>query len=153
MQDMNRRTWIVIAKRLAVWFVETSSEVLLLGLVLAVLLGHDQHAFLRGVASYASGIVLLFITTGYILTTIIVRALWRGRTLWSYSSIATALFLFHFEIMNVSLGGAFEPSDRFRIRAAGACIAFACTFGGTLVLRKWALAHCKAAETGGMKDA
>ena len=138
MQDINRRTWSLIAKRLAVWFVETSSEVLLLGLVLTALLGRDQHAFLRGVTSYAAGIVLLFITTGFVLTTIVVRALWRGRTLWSYSIIATALFLFHFEIMNVSLGGAFDPSDRVRIRAAGACIAFACTFGGTLVLRKWA---------------
>ena len=138
MQDMTRRAWILIAKRLVVWFVETSSVALLLGLVLAVLLGYDQHAFLKDVSIYAAGIALLFLSTGYLLTTIVVRTLWRGRPLWSYSAIATALFLFHFEIMNVSLGGAFDPSDRVRIRAAGACIAFACTFGGTLVLRKWA---------------
>ena len=36
---------MLILKRLAVWLVETSSEVLLLGVVLTVLLGHDQHAF------------------------------------------------------------------------------------------------------------
>jgi len=138
---------MLIIKRLAVWFVETSSEVLLLSFVLAVLLGgYDQHAFLRGLSAYAAGIVLMFVTTGYLLTTIVARALWRGRTLWSYPAVATALFLIHFEIMNVGLRGAFEPSDRVRIRTAGACIAFVCTFAGTFVLRKLAVAHCTTAE-------
>src|SRR5215469_4312619 len=121
---------MLIVKRLAVWFAETSSEVLLLSLVLTTLLGYDQRAFLRGLLAYAAGIVLLFITTGYLFTTIVARALWRGRRLWSYPAVATALFLIHFEIMNIGLHGAFEPSHRLRIRVAGACIAFVCTFAG-----------------------
>lgn len=133
-------------KRLAVWFLETSSELLLLGLVLAILLGYDQHAFLRGLLRYAAGILLLFITTGYLLTTIVARTLWRGRTLWSYPAVATALFLIHFEIMNIAVHGAFEPSDRVHIRTVGACIAFVCTFAGSCVLRKWTLQRGSEAE-------
>jgi len=34
-------------KRIAVWFIETSSEVLLLGVVLTLQLGHDRHEFLK----------------------------------------------------------------------------------------------------------
>jgi hypothetical protein len=75
---------MLILKRLAVWLIETSLEVLLLGLVLTLLLGHDQHAFLKDVLIYSSGIVLLFFTTGYLLTTTVARAVWRagnyGRT-------------------------------------------------------------------------
>jgi hypothetical protein len=137
---------MLILKRLSAWFVETSSEVVLLGLVLTVLLGHDQHAFFKDLSIYSSGVILLSVTTGYLLSTIVVRAVWRGRTLWSYPAIATVLFFIHFEIMNVGLGGAFEPSARVRIRAAGACIVFACTLAGTFVLRKWAPAHSKLAE-------
>ena len=138
---------MLILKRLAVWFVETSSEAVLLGLVLTVLFGHDAHAFFRDLAIYSSGIILLFVTTGYVLSTMVVRAVWRGRTLWSYPVIATVLFLIHFEIMNVVLGGAFEPPARVRIRAAGACIVFACTLAGTFILRMCAPARIKLAET------
>lgn len=132
-------------KRIAVWFLEMILEALLLGLVLTLLLGHDQNAFTKDLSIYTSGIILLFVTTGYFLSTIVVRALWKGQALWPYPAIATALFFIHFEIMNVGLRGAFEPGDRFRIRAAGACIVFVCTLAGTLVLRKWAPPRSKLA--------
>jgi hypothetical protein len=137
---------MLILKRLAVWFTETLTEVLLLGLVLTLLLGHDQHAFLKDLSIYSSGIILLFFTTGYLLSTVVVRIFWRGRTLWSYPAIAIILFFIHFEIMNVGLGGAFEPSTRLRVRVAGACIVFACTLAGTFALRKWASGRNKSAE-------
>ncbi len=127
-------------KRLTIWTSETALEVILIGLVLAVLLGHDQNAFAKDVVIYSSGILLLFFTTGYLLTTIIARAFWKGKNLWLYPCIAVALFFLHFEIMNVGLGGAFEPADRFRIRIAGAVVVFICTFVGTLLLRRWKLA-------------
>jgi len=134
---------MLILRRLAVWLVETSSEVLLLGLLQTGLLGHNRHAFFEDLSIYSSGIVLLFFTTGYLLSTIVVRSVWRGRTLWSYPAIATFLFFIHFEVMNVDLGGAFEPPDRIRIGVAGACIAFACTLAGTLALRSWVQADNK----------
>jgi hypothetical protein len=133
-------------KRIAVWFIETSSEVLLLGVVLTLLLGHDQHEFLKDVLLYGSGIGLLFFSTGYLLTTVAVRAFWKGRSLWLYPAIATVLFVIHFEIMNMGVGGAFEPSTRLRVRVAGACIVLACTFVGSLALRQWTTVNRKQFE-------
>jgi hypothetical protein len=127
---------MLILKRLSVWFVETSSEVVLLGLFLALLLGHNQP-FLKELSLYSSGVLLVFLTTGYLLSTIIVRAFWKGWALWSYPAVATILFQIHFQIMNVGLGGAFAPSDRLRVQVAGGCIVFACTFIGSVVLRRW----------------
>ena len=124
-------------KRIAVWFIETCLEVLLLGLMLTLSLGHDQHAFLKDLLLYCSGVSLLFFSTGYLLTTIVVRAVWKGRRSWLYPAVATALFFIHFEIMNVGVRGAFAPADRFRIRIAGAFVALACTSLGTLALRRW----------------
>lgn len=62
-------------KRIVVWFIETVSEILLLGLVLTILLGHDPHAFLKDLSVYSSGVVLLFFTTGFLISTIVVRAI------------------------------------------------------------------------------
>ncbi len=124
-------------KRIAVWFIETASEVLLLGLVLTLLLGHDQHAFSKDVLIYSSGICLLFFSTGYLLTTGIVRSVWKGRRSWLYPAVAVVLFFAHFEIMNFGVRGAFEPSTRLRVRVAGACIVFICTLVGSLALRRW----------------
>lgn len=124
-------------KRIVVWFTETASEILLLGMILNVLLGHDPRAFLKDLSIYSSGVALLFFITGYLLTTIVVRAFWKGRSLLIYPAITTGLFLIHFEIMNVFLGGAFAPSDRPLIRAAGVCVVLICTIAGSYVLRKW----------------
>lgn len=124
-------------KRLTIWISETVLEVILLGVVLAVVLGQDQNAFVKDVFLYGSGILLLFFTTGYLLTTVIVRGYWKGKSLWLYSYIAVALFFLHFEIMNVGMGGAFEPADRLRIRIAGAFVVLVCTSLGTLALRRW----------------
>ena len=128
---------MLILKRLCVWFVETVTEALLLGIVLAVLLGHDQNAFVKDVVIYSTAISYMFLVTGYLLSTAIVRALWRGQTLWSYPAIATTLFFIHFEIMNVGVGGAFQPKDRLPICVAGACITAASTLAGSLALRRW----------------
>src|ERR1700734_3128584 len=87
-----------LIKRLAIWLLETSSEVLLMGLALIALLGHDQHAFGRSLLAYATGIVLFSFTTGYLLTTVVARGAWRGKSWWSYSVLAVVLFLIHSEI-------------------------------------------------------
>jgi hypothetical protein len=61
--------------------------------------------------------------TGYLLTTAISRAVWKGRTLWLYSTLAVVLFILHFELLNVGIGCAFAPIDRLRIILAGICAA------------------------------
>jgi len=136
---------MLILKRLAVWLAETSLEVLLLGLALITLFGHDQHAFGRSLVAYASGLVLVSFTTGYLLTTAVARGFWRGQMWWSYSAIAVALFLVHSEIFFVLSGGSTRP-EQFLMQMAGAFIVFACTLAGTFALRKWAPTHSKLAE-------
>jgi hypothetical protein len=127
-------------KRLVVWLVETSLEVLLLGLALVALFGHDQHAFGRSLVAYASGIVLVSFTTGYLLTTALARGAWRGKMWWSYSAVAVALFLVHSECFFVLSGGS-TPPEQFSMQIAGSCVVFACTFAGTFILRGWAPAR------------
>jgi hypothetical protein len=130
---------MLILKRLAVWFAETSLEALLLGLTLISVFGYDQHGLGRSLGLYVSGIVLLSFTTGYLLTTAVARGAWRGRQWWSYSGIAVALFLIHSQVFFVVSGGSTRP-EKLSMQIAGACIVFACTFAGTLALRRWTTA-------------
>src|SRR5882757_8344789 len=97
---------MLILKRLAVWFIETATEAVLFGVVLAALLGHDQSAFVKDALIYASGILLVSFTTGYLLTTAIARGAWKGQSWWPYSVIAVALFLVHAQIFFVISGGS-----------------------------------------------
>ena len=124
-------------KRLTIWLLETSCEATLLGFVMVVLFGYDRQHFAGGAFIYAIAITMFFLTTGYVVTTALLRTFWNRKSLWQYSTIATGLFLLHFEIMNFGVGGAFEPRDRYRILAMGLCITFVCTLAGTLALRKW----------------
>ena len=131
------RRIVLILKRLAVWMLETSLQALLLSLFLIVSQGYDEHAFGKDLLFFFNAVALLFFTTGYVLSTAIIRVIWKGPRLWLYPAIATILFFIHFEILNVGVGGAFEPPARLRIRVAGACFAFACTLIGGWLLRKW----------------
>lgn len=126
-----------IWKRLTIWLLETFFGVWLLGLALICLFGHDQHAFAKSLGLYISGIALLSFTTGYLLTTAVARGAWKGQKLWSYSAVATVLFLVHSQIFFVVSGGS-TRLEKLAIGAAGACIAFACTLLGSVALRKWA---------------
>ena len=125
-----------IVKHLAVWLLETSLEVLLMGLALIALLGHDQHAFVRSLLAYATGIVLFSFTTGYLLTTVVARTAWRGQKWWSYSAIAVALFLIHSEIFFVKSGGSTRP-EQFSMQTAGVLVVFVSTVAGSRILRGW----------------
>jgi hypothetical protein len=131
------RLLMLIIKRLTIWAGEVISQAILLGLLLIGFYGYDQHAFGKSLLTYSVLIVIMFFMTGYVTTTAILRAVWRWRKPWLYSVIATALFLIHFEVMNIAAGGAFEIQDRLRIRITGACIAFFSTLSGTAVLQKW----------------
>ena len=138
-------------KRLLVWFIETSLEGALLAVVLVSLFGCDQHAYDKCLAVNFVWIGTMFFSTGYLLSTGIARALWRGRSIWIYPVVATLLFFIHFEILNYIAGGAFDTAKRSVIRVAGACIVFACTLAGTFALRKWGPARSNIANapTGG----
>ena len=96
---------MLILKRLSIWFIETLFEVLFLGVLLAVLFGYDYNALIKSVLTLSIAISYMFLVTGYLLSTAVVRALWRGQTLWSYPAVAAVLFFIHFEIMNFGVGG------------------------------------------------
>ena len=125
-----------LIKRLAVWLLETSLEVLLMGLALIALLGYDQHAFGRSLLAYTSGIVLFSFTTGYLLTTVVARGVWRGQRWWSYSALAVVLFLIHSEIFFKISGGSTRP-EQFSMQTAGVLVVFVSTVAGSWVLRRW----------------
>jgi hypothetical protein len=127
---------MLILKRLLVWFIETLLEVLLLGLALVGLVGYDPHAFVKSLGFYVTGILLFSFTTGYLVTTVVARAVWRSNRLWTYSATAGLLYLFHSEIFFRITGGSTRP-EQFSMQAAGTCVVFACSFVGTLALRRW----------------
>jgi hypothetical protein len=128
----------LIPRLLAVWLVETLCEILLLSLSVIALLGLHEYSFGQDLKLYIFAIAFFMFMTGYLLTTLLARTLWRVRRIWSYPLAAAVLFLFHFQIMNLGMGGEWEPAISIRIRVAGACIVFACTLAGSFVLRKWA---------------
>src|ERR1700679_2601440 len=103
---------MLILRRLAVWVLETSVEALLLGILLAFRLGFDRHALMRDSLIYSVDVAVFFFTTGYLVTTLVARALWRGQRIarW-YPVVASVLFFIHFEIMNRSWGWVFAPAD------------------------------------------
>ena len=127
-------------KRLTVWFAETLCEIWLLAVFLVLLAGPRRLTFRDGVEFYVYGIGLLSITTGYLLTTLLSRALWWGRTPWSYPCVAALLYSIHFEIYDVAVKGWRSGQDMLPYRA-GAFIVFGCTLAGSFALRKWASHH------------
>jgi hypothetical protein len=128
-------TRMLALKRVSVWFFETFFEIPLLGLFLALLSGLNMP-FPKRLLLYSSAVALVFFTTGYLLTTIVVRAFWKGWALWSYPAVATILFQVHFQIMNAQLRLDVDPSHKLRVQVIGGCIVFACTFLGSFVLRR-----------------
>jgi hypothetical protein len=127
---------MLILKRLVIWLLETPLEVVLLALALMILFGHNPHAVGKSLVGYATGIVLLSFTTGYLLTTAIARGVWKGQKWWSYSALAIALFLIHSEIFFVISGGSTRP-EQFSMQTAGVLVVFASTVTGSLLLRRW----------------
>ena len=128
---------MLILKRLSIWLCETSLEALLLAGVLVSLFGCDQHAYGKCIGVTFVWVGTMFFGAGYLFTTAIARAVWRGGTVRLYPVVAVVLFLVHFEILNHAAGGAYDPPKRLVIRIAGVCIVLACTFVGNMVLRKW----------------
>jgi len=136
-RNRQERLVILTLKRLLVWLLEASCATFLLGLFLIVVwVGPDKDGFARGLRLFVSGIILLSFTSGYDLTTMVFRIVWKRRRLQLYPIVATSLFLAHSQVIFIYGSGA-TPSERWLLRASGVCIVFACTFAGSYVLRRW----------------
>ena len=128
---------MLILKRLSIWLLETVCEALALGLAIIGMFGYDQNGFGKSFGFAVSAIILLSFTTGYLLTTAVARSAWGSRKLWSYSVVAIMLFLLHSEIFFLVSGVHRHDLKNLSVLLAGCCVVFACTFIGSVVLRRW----------------
>ena len=127
-----------IQKRIEVWALEIGCEALLVSVLLIVLsvpYGPSQLGFVRDLALGFLGTLLLFFTTGYLLTIAAADALLRGKTLWVYPFVVSILFSVHLQILFLVASG-WALVGRLPMRIIGPCIAFACTYIGSAFLRK-----------------
>jgi hypothetical protein len=127
-------------KQLTVWLLETACESLLVSVLLIVLSIHNgpsQLGLVRDLAFGFFAILLVFCTTGYVLTAALAAALWRnGQSAWVYPTLVAVLFSVHLQIL-FSVASGWTTTERLPIRIAGPAIAFGCTFLGGTFLRKW----------------
>lgn len=86
---------------------------------------------------------VFMLASGYLLTTAIFGVVSRSQKPWLYPTIAAVLYLVH---LHIAFGGErsglslahWDLSQRLTLEAAGACVVFSCTWGGTSLLRRWA---------------
>jgi hypothetical protein len=68
--------------------------------------------FIHDLLALSVAVAFMFFMTGYLLTTVIFRAVWNGRKLWSYSVISAALFLIHFRNPKSRSGRGFRSAGK-----------------------------------------
>lgn len=130
---------MLIPKRLVVWLIEMSCELLLLtSLLMFMFWVHEPIGkFLKSLPSTIYVIAYVFMwRDGYLLTTGILRLIWSNRKPWLHPAISVVLFSIHVLVFYFLTGG-FDRIERLAIEAGGACIVFACTFAGGNLLRRW----------------
>jgi len=121
--------------RLLVWLLERSVELILLSVLLNVI--SPAPGLDPGIWGLAFIIGLILCWHGYYLTTAFFGVVWRSATWWVYPGIIAALFVIHTHIIFVSLKHDFTPQGKameLPIALLGACIVFACAFGGSRIL-------------------
>jgi hypothetical protein len=131
---------MMFLKRLTVWFVETLCGVLLLGLLAATLMGHTEYGFARTFLFFAGGVILISGITGYALTTLICRLVWkRQKVLW-YPAVAASLGIIH----GLGFFVVADPGPRSGVLLgrsvwlmAGGLVIFVSTLAGSYFLRRW----------------
>ncbi|HWB85159.1 MAG TPA: hypothetical protein VG675_13525 [Bryobacteraceae bacterium] len=133
----------LILKRLTVWLLEALVSTLLFGVLFGALSSPDLSTFasiLPGAWALAFGVGAILFLHGYYVTTALAGVVWRSQKPWLYPAIAATLFVIHTHIVFFRLKPDLSPSGRtaeLPFLAGGACIAFACAFGGNWLLRKW----------------
>lgn len=133
----------LILKRLTVWLLEAFFSTLLFGVLFGALSAPDMSTFasiLPGSWALAFGVGAILFLHGYYVTTALAGVVWRSQKAWLYPTIAAALFVIHTHIVFFRLKPDLSASGRaaeLPFLVGGACVAFACAFGGNWLLRKW----------------
>jgi hypothetical protein len=130
-------TYRVLLQRVTAWISEALVQAVAIAVLLVALYGHDRFGYVRAVGVFAVSIFMMFCISGYLLTTAVARLFWKSTRVWQYPAVAMLLFVFHFELMNIGVGGAFDPHDRHIVVVVGAWIAFSTAWMGTVALRRW----------------
>lgn len=128
---------MLIAKRLAVWLLETLAAAVLLGVLLFLLLGpflgRGEHNAVVQMFTYATLTLAIFMWgSGYLLTTAVASVVFRTWKLWLYPTVAAILFVVHVEFF---AGGWTE--ERIPVQILGACVVFSCNLLGSFLARRW----------------
>ena len=127
---------MLLLKRVVIWVGETVSESVLLMIFLTSLWWR-----LRGSESLVDMLKLWFfwslflfmVSSGYLVTTALFGVILRSSIPWVYPAIAATLFVVHVQFFP----NGWDPGTRLPVQAGGACIVFACCYGGNWCLKKW----------------
>jgi hypothetical protein len=139
---------MLILKRVTVWLLEMFSEAILLSVLLTVSSIREgprpfQWSFVKELLFAVSAITYVFMWhSGYLLTTAVLRIVWKRPRLWLYSVVAVVVFLIHLQVIFLIASG-WTASERLPVQVGGACIVYGCTFVGSWFLRKWVQASSK----------
>jgi len=76
--------------------------------------------------------------SGYLVTTGVVGVFFRSQHVWLYPTVAALLFIAHDQFFY--RGWKVPDRGQVQVQIAGACIVFACCYGGNWYLRKWSQA-------------
>lgn len=128
---------ILIVKRLAVWALETIGAAVLIAVALTLRLwtGHSS-TFNDLRLMFGLVFVLIMMATGYLLTVLLFGVVWRSTIPWVYPMIAAVAFVLHTQFFID--GWTFK--EKFPVQVGGACIVFACCYGGNWCLKRWSQA-------------
>ena len=120
--------------RIFAWISEIVIEALILAGLLIGLAHESRGAALEDIL--ALQLVFYFGMSGYMVTTLIARIIWKRAWLFYYSLFAPILFLVHFEILNRIVASGLMDVERAVFRLVGACVTIIVTLSVSLVLKR-----------------
>lgn len=144
---------MLIAKRLAVWLLETLAAAVLLGILLFLLqgpfLGRSEHYAIVQIFAYAILTLSIFMWgSGYLLTTAAASVALRTWRLWLYPAVAAGLFVVHVEFF----AGGWTIEQKLPLQILGACGVFGCNLLGNFLARRWEWATSRnSVDTGALE--
>jgi len=129
-------------KRATVLVIEVIAEAALLGCLLGSLASR-QIGLLYGVIGSVLALPVILFLHWYYLSRALAVFVWTSNRAWLYPAVAGMAFLVHMSIVFVRLNpdminpGPFVKTTEIPFLAGGACIVFACAYGGNRFSRKW----------------
>jgi hypothetical protein len=134
-------------KKLTVWGLEIGAEALGTCLIIVgIAFMEFRHEVpplhndlsLSKVVGISLFILIEFASTGYLVTTLISRFLFRGGLRRWYPYVCAGLFLIHSTIfLVVGAGNVLFREDDLAIQLAGACLTLACAWTGNQLVAHW----------------